>query len=154
MSSLKDLLGIDDKNPLSRLAGDLVENDMRLIESLIQMRKDSGMTQDQVAEILGRSQASVANFERLGNDPRLSTIRRYAMAVRAHVAHDVQPAAGCDLPVVATDRHEKLNAIKVHLAEQLYGERKAKSAKNTVSVPELIHAAEGRSVTPWLTTNA
>lgn len=154
MTSLKELLGIDDSDPLSRLAGDLVDGDMRLIERLIEMRHKSGMTQADVAEALGRSQASVANFERLGNDPRLSTIRRYAMAIGARISHDVDSAAGFESPKVEISHEDHISNIKNHLAEKLHAEHKPKSAKNALTLPELIHAAERRPVTTWRRTNA
>ena len=154
MTSLKELLGIDDSDPLSRLAGDLVDEDMRLIERLIEMRRESGMTQAAVAEALGRSQASVANFERLGNDPRLSTIRRYAMAVGARITHDVDPAADCAPAKPEFSHDDHMSNIKNHLAEQLHVEHKPKSAKHALSLLELILAAERRPVTTWRKTNA
>ncbi|MEV1168744.1 hypothetical protein [Nonomuraea sp. NPDC049784] len=38
---------------------------------------------------MGRSQPAVSDFERLGGDPHLSTIRRYALAIGVEVIHAV-----------------------------------------------------------------
>ncbi|HEY5858352.1 MAG TPA: helix-turn-helix transcriptional regulator [Aldersonia sp.] len=53
------------------------------------MRKTKGITQAEVARRIGRDPAVVSNFERLGSDPHLSTIRRYARAIDARVTHAV-----------------------------------------------------------------
>jgi DNA-binding XRE family transcriptional regulator len=67
----------------------LAESDDQMRYALIRARKDAGLTQSDVAEALGIKQSSVAAFERHDNDPRLSTIRRYALAVGALVRHEV-----------------------------------------------------------------
>lgn len=78
-------------------AADLAAADERLRYLLVQARKAAGLTQRDVAEALGVRQATVAGFERHDNDPRLSTIRRYALAVGAAVRHDVSsPALAAD----------------------------------------------------------
>jgi transcriptional regulator with XRE-family HTH domain len=77
----------------ARLAGDpytplrehLALNDDQLLEDLVAMRKAKRLTQEQVAGRMNRSKTAVSNFERLGADPHLSTIRRYAAAVGARV---------------------------------------------------------------------
>lgn len=91
MSGLEDLLdGFD--SPETRRALELANEDQRFIVQLIQMRKDAGMSQQQVADAIGVTQATVSAFERLGNDPHLSTVRRYAWAVGATVHHIATPA--------------------------------------------------------------
>lgn len=67
----------------------LADADESMLYQLVKARKDSGLSQRDVAEILGIKQSSVAAFERHDNDPRLSTIRRYALAVGVHVDHHV-----------------------------------------------------------------
>lgn len=85
-----ELLGIDLSDPDVRRENAAIDRDMRLIESLVELRKAQGLTQAQVAERMGRSQPSVSDFERLGGDPHLSTVRRYALAVGASVHHVVR----------------------------------------------------------------
>jgi len=72
-------------------AADQAEADDRLRYDLIGARKQSGLTQSQVAEIVGVTQPTVAAFEHHENDPRLSTLRRYAVAVGVTITHDVEP---------------------------------------------------------------
>jgi len=80
-----------DENLLNR-ARLLVENDRLFLRSLISRRESLGYSQAQVAELLGITQPSVAAFERYDSDPKLSTIRKYALAVEANVDHLLVPS--------------------------------------------------------------
>ena len=73
------------EDPYTPLREHLACNDDHLIEDLVAMRKAKGLTQDEVAARMNRSKTSVSNFERLGADPHLSTIRRYAAAVGGRI---------------------------------------------------------------------
>ncbi|WP_089210776.1 helix-turn-helix domain-containing protein [Streptosporangium subroseum] len=86
---IADLLGIDLDDPAVRRESAAVERDMRLIETLVRTRKQLGLSQAEVASRMERSQPSVSDFERVGGDPHLSTIRRYALAIGAEVRHTV-----------------------------------------------------------------
>ena len=67
----------------------LASEDRKMRYELVQARRNAGLSQKRVAELLGVKQASVAAFERYDNDPKLSTIRRYALAVGAEISHTV-----------------------------------------------------------------
>ena len=57
---------------------------------LVRVRLHRGLTVEAVAERMGIApDAVVDQMERPDSDPHLSTVRRYAMAVGALVAHDV-----------------------------------------------------------------
>ncbi|QTF81749.1 hypothetical protein SEA_BEEGEE_46 [Gordonia phage BeeGee] len=98
IAQLEASLGEDE---YARLRDRLATNDDDLIENLVVLRKTKLLTQDEVAERMNRSKTAVSNFERLGADPHLSTIRRYAAAVGALietkvsdydlVRHDLKP---------------------------------------------------------------
>ena len=79
--------------PLGQLAKRLAQNEYDLIFGLIQLRIESGLTQSDVAEVLGISQQAVAKFESMDSDPRLSTISQYAMAINALIHFEVKPFA-------------------------------------------------------------
>lgn len=96
---IDEMLGIDLTNPLDRDAVAMAENDERLLDELVAMRK--GLTQQQVADRMGISQSAVARIESGERDPRLSTIRRYALAVGAVVDHSVRRSADLDGPVAS-----------------------------------------------------
>ncbi|MEN2739532.1 helix-turn-helix transcriptional regulator [Microbacterium sp. X-17] len=90
MSKLHDLLFSDRITPTQRRATELAKADYRLLLGLIKARKSRGLTQKDVADKLGVSQPTIADFERQDSDPKLSTIRRYAHAVGAIVTHQVE----------------------------------------------------------------
>jgi DNA-binding transcriptional regulator YiaG len=78
------------RHPHAPLHAQLARNDSRLLEELVAMRKRKHLSQDTVAARMNCSVTAVSNFERLGDDPHLSTIRRYAAAVGATIITDVQ----------------------------------------------------------------
>ena len=79
-------------SPETALAEALAQEDQHLLHALVMRRRELGLSQTAVAERMGVSQAAVSLFERVGNDPRMSTVRRYARAlgilVRHHLDHD------------------------------------------------------------------
>lgn len=79
----------------AQLALELAREDQQLVLRLIQLRKDQGLSQEDVAERIGVSQATISSFERLGNDPHLSTVRRYARALGVMVRHHVDDDTDC-----------------------------------------------------------
>lgn len=94
MDALEEMFGLDPDSPETRRADFLVECDMRMLDRLVEIRRDRNLSQRQVGEIMGVSQPTVAQFEAHDSNPRLSTIRRYAMAVGALVRHEVVPDEG------------------------------------------------------------
>jgi DNA-binding XRE family transcriptional regulator len=62
----------------------------RLLDALVQARKDAGLTQTEVARRLGVRQPTVSKFEAEGSDPQLSTIQRYARALGKVIRVDVE----------------------------------------------------------------
>lgn len=106
---LEAMLGIDTDDPEYALASHLATEDDDLLEGLVAMRKDKGLTQKQVAERMNRDPSAVSKFETLGADPHLSTIRRYASAVRAKVWHIVADADSND--AIAGADSEKLRSL-------------------------------------------
>lgn len=72
------------------LAKQLAEENYELLTQLVNKRIESGLTQQDVAELLAVSQQSISKFESLEMDPRLSTISKYAMAINVLISHSVQ----------------------------------------------------------------
>lgn len=85
---------MDTLSQLEQLAMFLADADSTMRDKLVEMRKNAGLTQTEIGRRMGISQESVAAFERYDNDPKLSTIRRYALAVGARVAHSVESDKG------------------------------------------------------------
>lgn len=67
----------------------LASQDRRLKAELVELRHKSGLTQRDVAELIGVTQQAVQKIERYDSDPKSSTLRRYANAVGAIVEHQV-----------------------------------------------------------------
>lgn len=61
---------------------------------LVQLRRNAGLTQGDLAERMGVSQQAISKFERYDSDPKLSTARRYANAVGALIEHRVERDRG------------------------------------------------------------
>lgn len=64
-----------------------------LVLRLVKARKEAGLTQTEVAQLMGVSQPTVSEFERcLGDDgPRIATIQRYARAVEMRITWRIGP---------------------------------------------------------------
>jgi transcriptional regulator with XRE-family HTH domain len=90
MNELADLLGLDPADPEQALALDLVKADHDMLRDLVWLRRKAHMRQEDVGAKFGVTQPTVQAFERVGNDPRLSSIRRYALAIGARITHKVE----------------------------------------------------------------
>jgi DNA-binding XRE family transcriptional regulator len=84
-------LGMDRETPSERLARELAEADINLIDCLRRAREARGMSQKALGDKMGVSQATVSDFESGTSEPKLSTIRRYAHALEVLVVHSVRP---------------------------------------------------------------
>ncbi|WP_324793405.1 helix-turn-helix transcriptional regulator [Streptomyces cyaneofuscatus] len=102
---LAGLLGLDLDDAQTSAAASDTDAVMMLVETLVRHRKACRITQKQVAQIMETTQSAVSDFERLGGDPRLSTIMRYARAVGMAVA---TKAHVMDEPVLSTQTWEPL----------------------------------------------
>lgn len=130
MSELDDLLGIDPQDPEQRLADDLTSADYEWMDQLVALRKRRNITQAQVAERMGlASQSVVSDIENLNTDPKLSTLRRYALAVGATVRHvarlaEVQVRVVSSPPSIEEPSRADTtgNAIRLH-SSAIAGER-------------------------------
>lgn len=92
--TLEELLSLDPASPAMLRAQQLADNDRALLDALVAMRRDRGLTQAQVGESMGVSQPSVADFEAYDANPTLARIRRYAHAVEALIVHKVEADEG------------------------------------------------------------
>lgn len=90
-SNYFDEFGLDQETESERLARRLAEADLHLIDMLRRVREARNLSQNQLGELLGVSQATVSAFESCAAEPKMSTIRRYAHALNVMVVHHVQP---------------------------------------------------------------
>ncbi|MEY7973328.1 helix-turn-helix domain-containing protein [Saccharomonospora xinjiangensis] len=89
MDELDELLGFDESNAQQVLARDLTDADYEWVRKLVELRKRRKLSQKELGDIMGRSQSVVSDIESMSSDPRLSTLRRYALAVGAIIKHEV-----------------------------------------------------------------
>lgn len=68
----------------------LLDSERHLMESLKAIRKKRGITQTEVARRMGVTQPAVAAFEHYDANPRMASIRRYALAIGAEFTVDVK----------------------------------------------------------------
>lgn len=82
-----------------------------IVQRLVRLREQAGLTQVEVASLLGTSQPVIARLEAGGRDPRLSTLQRYARVVGAEL--EVTPLPG---PALGAAGH-LTGRIRTRLAE-------------------------------------
>lgn len=109
MDEIAELLGVDETDEQDLLAGELVRADYAWVDQLVRMRKELGLSQAQVADAMGRSQSVVSDIETMSSDPRLSSLRRYALAIGAAVKHRAFWRAAPH-PLVRPERNEPVTA--------------------------------------------
>jgi len=61
---------------------------------MISMRKQAGLTQQQMAELLGTKKSNISRLESVGSDisPRLSTVEQYARVLGYSIKVKFQPS--------------------------------------------------------------
>lgn len=87
MATLKELMAQQSEESQERIAAK-VEN-MRRVIALNQLREELNMSQTELAAAMGVKQPTVAKIEQPGNDPRLSTLKRYVAALGGELSIDV-----------------------------------------------------------------
>lgn len=80
-----------------RRSQELAREHRTMRRELIRIREGLGWSQRELAARMGVTQQAIHKFEQYDNDPRLSTIRRYANAVQAVIRHSVVVDNGIDI---------------------------------------------------------
>jgi DNA-binding XRE family transcriptional regulator len=79
------------KNPAFVAAYDAIEEEFALASSLIKARSEADMTQEQVAEAMGTTQAVIARLESGRVRPSTRTLDRFAMATKTRLRISFEP---------------------------------------------------------------
>jgi transcriptional regulator with XRE-family HTH domain len=87
MATLKELMAQQSTESQERIATKVEE--MRRIVALNQLRDELNVSQTELAAAMGVKQPTVAKIEQPGNDPRLSTLKRYVSALGGEMSIDV-----------------------------------------------------------------
>ena len=87
MATLKELMAQQSAESQERIAAKVEV--MRRIVALNQLREELNISQTELAAAMGVKQPTVAKIEQPGNDPRLSTFKRYVSALGGELSIDV-----------------------------------------------------------------
>lgn len=91
MTNFDDYLNEQLKNPEFREEYDALEPEFSIIQSMIDARRETGITQKQLSERTGISQSDISKFERGGGNPSIRTLRRLAVGLGMRVKIEFQP---------------------------------------------------------------
>ena len=81
MTTLNDFIEEQLKDPVFKEKYDALEPEYSLIQALIDARKENGMTQKQLADATGISQADISRLEHGTGNPSVKTLQRIAQAL-------------------------------------------------------------------------
>lgn len=101
-------------NPVRARAKVLARADREMRADLVRIRRESGLTQQDVADRMGVSQQAVYKLERYDADPRQSTVQRYANAVGALVEHRVYVDRGQSVHLANDAGWESVQTARRH----------------------------------------
>ena len=87
MATLKELMAQQSAESQGRIAAKV--DVIRRIVALNQLREELNISQTELAAAMGVKQPTVAKIEQPGNDPRLSTLKRYVSALGGEMSIDV-----------------------------------------------------------------
>jgi DNA-binding XRE family transcriptional regulator len=83
------------KKPGVKAEYDALAPAFEMKRQMIAMRKEAGLTQEQMAELLHTRKSNISRLESLNSDvsPRLSTVEQYAKVLGYRVKVDFEPRA-------------------------------------------------------------
>ena len=93
MSNFNDYLSQKMKDPAFKAEYDALEPEFSIIQAMIDARKASGLTQQQLAEKTGIAQADISKLENGSANPSLRTLRRLAAGMGMQLRLEFVPAA-------------------------------------------------------------
>lgn len=94
----------------------LAREDRELKAELIRIRQESGLTQKELAGIMGVTQQAIHKLERYDSDPKASTLRRYANALGALYEHEVHKDQGQSVWLAARREWETARTTTVSVS--------------------------------------
>lgn len=93
MSDFEKYLAEQMKDPAFKAEYDALEPEFSIIQAMIDARKASGLTQQQLAEKTGIAQADISKLENGSANPSLRTLRRLAAGMGMQLKLEFVPAA-------------------------------------------------------------
>lgn len=92
MATLDELLAKRSPESLARIEERVDE--LRSSIVLSQLREELNISQTELASLMGVKQPTLAKIEQPGNDPRLSTLKRYVAALGGELTIDITLPTG------------------------------------------------------------
>ena len=80
------------RNPKIKAEYDALEPEFTIIQAMIDARRRSGLTQEQLSERSGISQADISRLENGNANPSLKTLQRLAAGLGMKLRLEFQPA--------------------------------------------------------------
>ena len=91
MSEWKEFLSEQLKDPEVRAEWDAMEPEFTIIQTIIDARKNAGLTQKQLSELTGINQGDISRLENGEANPSLSTLKRLAAATNTSLKIEFRP---------------------------------------------------------------
>ena len=88
MTTLNQFIEEQLKDPLFKEKYDALEPEFTVMQAMIDARKGKGMTQKELADATGISQADISRLERGTGNPSIKTLQRVAQAM--HMALKIE----------------------------------------------------------------
>lgn len=92
MTNFNDFLKEQLADPDFKKEYDALRPEYAIIQAIIDARKNTGMTQKQLAEKTGIAQADISRMERGNANPSLKTLQRLAEGMGMHLKLEFLPA--------------------------------------------------------------
>ena len=92
MATLDELLAKRSPESLARIEERVDELRRNIV--LSQLREELNISQTELASLMGVKQPTLAKIEQPGNDPRLSTLKRYVAALGGELTIDITLPTG------------------------------------------------------------
>lgn len=93
MTKFNDFLAEQLEDPEIRAEYDALEPEFSIMQAMIDARKSSGLTQKQLAERTGITQADISKLENGNANPSLRTLQRLAAGMGMRVKIEFQPVS-------------------------------------------------------------
>lgn len=83
------------KDPKVKAEYDALSAAFEMKRQMIALRKDAGLTQEQMAELLGTQRSNISRLESISSDisPRLATVEEYARVLGYSIKVEFEPRA-------------------------------------------------------------
>ncbi len=91
MTNFDDYLNEQLKNPAFRAEYDALEPEFALIRAMIDARRETGITQQELSKRTGISQSDISKYESGNGNPSVKTLRRLAAGLGMSLKIEFQP---------------------------------------------------------------